>query len=90
LARRRRGGVPRRVRAPVAVRAGVPPTVRRGGTSLTIRPPAPRSAAREKREDKAEAKFQKEVDKAAEGSLFPEWVREQMEEQHKQKKGRKR
>jgi hypothetical protein len=47
------------------------------------------AAAREKREDKAEAKWQKEVDKAANSSLFPEWVREQAAEQRQQKKGRK-
>jgi hypothetical protein len=47
------------------------------------------AAAREKREDKAEAKFQKEVDEAANSSLFPDWVREQMEE-NRPKKGRKR
>jgi hypothetical protein len=47
------------------------------------------AAAREKREEKAEAKWQEQVDQAAAGSLFPEWVREQMEEK-RPKKGRKR
>jgi hypothetical protein len=47
------------------------------------------AAAREKREEKAEAKFQKEVDEVANSSLSPEWVREQMEES-RPKKGRKR
>jgi hypothetical protein len=55
---------------------------------------APKSAeqlaeAREKREIKAEENWQKQVEKAATGSLFPDFVREQMEE-NRPKKGRKR
>jgi hypothetical protein len=56
---------------------------------------APKSAeelatARGKREEKAEAKWQAEVEKEARQSLFPDFVREQAEEARKQKKGRKR
>lgn len=45
------------------------------------------AAARAKREDKAERKWQEAVEKEASGSLFPDWVREQAEEQ---RKGRRR
>ena len=48
------------------------------------------AAARAKREEKAEAKWQAEVEEQASGSLFPEWVREQAAEERNQQKGRKR
>ncbi len=56
---------------------------------------APRTAeqladVREKREEKAEAKWQNEVEEQAKNSLFPEWIKEQAQEQREQKKGRKR
>jgi hypothetical protein len=43
------------------------------------------AAARDKREQKAEEKWQKEVEKEASASLFPEWIREQAAEQREQK-----
>lgn len=46
--------------------------------------------ARGKREEKAEEKWQQDVEKDAAASLFPEWVREQAGDQRNQKKGRKR
>ena len=45
---------------------------------------------REKREQKAEAKWQEEVDREAASSLFPEFVRERAAEEREQKRGRKR
>jgi hypothetical protein len=48
------------------------------------------AAAREKRDEKKEAKWQAEVEKEAAGSLFPEFVKEMAEESRKEKKGRKR
>lgn len=45
------------------------------------------AAARERREEKKDAKERDEIEKLAAGSLFPEWILEQAEEQ---KKGRKR
>jgi hypothetical protein len=48
------------------------------------------AAARERREDKAEKKWQAQVDKDAANSLFPEITREIAEEARKQKKAKKR
>ncbi len=48
------------------------------------------AAAREKREQKAEAKWQAAVEEEAAGSLFPDYVRERAAEERNQKKGRKR
>jgi hypothetical protein len=48
------------------------------------------AAARDRREEKAESKWQAEVEKEAAASLFPEWVKEQAVEARKEKKGRKR
>ena len=45
------------------------------------------AAARARREQKAEDKERKEIDALAEGSLFPEWVKEQAQDA---KRGRKR
>ena len=59
-------------------------------TEYAPRTPEELATARGKREEKAEAKWQNEVEKQAAGSLFPEWIKEQAEEQRKQKKGRKR
>lgn len=56
-------------------------------TSYTPRTAMQLAEARTKREEKAEAKEQQEIEKLAEGSLFPDWIREQAAEQ---KKGRKR
>ncbi len=46
--------------------------------------------ASKKVEQKAEAKWKAEVEEAATGSLFPEWIRERAAEERNQKKGRKR
>lgn len=48
------------------------------------------AAARDKREAKAEAKWQAAVEEEAAGSLFPDYVRERAAEERNQKKGRKR
>lgn len=58
-------------------------------TEYTPRTAEQLADAREKREEKAEAKWQAEVEKTANASLFPDFVREHMEENRK-KKGRKR
>lgn len=59
-------------------------------TSYTPRTAEQLADARERREEKKEAKWQEEVKQEAAASLFPEWIMEQAEEARKQKKGRKR